>query len=71
MPRPRKKKEDSESAEDYSDEEAYEDPADAYYLHKACAPGTDRQRSRQREKLMDIQKEEDRLNKMLEEQSED
>ena len=37
MPR-RKKGADSESAEDYSESDDYELPADSYYDRKGCAP---------------------------------
>ena len=69
-----KRKKGGDSEADYSsDEEAYEDPVDAFYSTKGCAKlDYSRRGGRNREKtFVDIQKEEDRINKMLEEQSDD
>ena len=67
----RKKGSDEESA-DYSAEDDYELPPDAYYDKKSCAPlhQGSRSRGRAREKVKDLKKEEEEVIKAME-QSED
>lgn len=67
----RKKVDDSESGDDQSDEDAYEDPVDAFYHTKQSAPLYGRQQSRRGDKILDLQREEARINKMLDEQSDE
>ena len=69
----RRKADESESADDYSDDDdGYSEQANDYYKTKSCAPLTsksNRIRSN-REKLRDLAKEEEKMNKMLNEPSE-
>ena len=66
MPR-RIKVDDSESEADFSEGDIYELQPDAYYDTKGCAPLTHKNRDRNRANRRDLQKEADKLNKMLEE----